>query len=136
MGADDLQGGTKSARGHPDHHRRRRRPYHRKGMGGSTGGRGGTEDRQVAFEEDRKPNTDKQTTMRFAKSLREIEALRLRRRRRLMDDIGCEELPAGLCLPSMGRVASPRVRKECQTFPAQSESIVEANGLTPEAFNR
>lgn len=39
---------------------------------------------QVARGEDTMTHTNKQTTMRFAKSLREIEALRLRQRRRLM----------------------------------------------------
>lgn len=51
-------------------------------------------------------------------------------------DMGCDDLPAGLCRPSMGRIASPRIRKECQKFPVVAESIVKANGLNLEEFNR
>ncbi|CAM9906365.1 unnamed protein product [Ectocarpus sp. 12 AP-2014] len=80
------------------------------------------------------PPPDK--NMLFAKSLREIEALRFRQRRRLMKEVGSDNLPSGLCRPEMGRIASPRIRKECQSFPVAAETIVTANGLEPEEFNR
>lgn len=51
-------------------------------------------------------------------------------------EMGCDDLPKGLCRPSMGRIASPRIRKECQRFPVVAESIVKANGLKLEEFNR
>eukprot|EP00752_Nemacystus_decipiens_P002222 g2109.t1 len=92
---------------------------------------------QQMVKEENKPRTgppDKK--MLFAKSLREIESLRHRQRRRLMTEMGCDDLPKGLCRPSIGRIASPRIRKECQRFPIVAESIVKANGLKLEEFNR
>lgn len=50
-------------------------------------------------------------------------------------ELGCDELPPGLCGPSMGRVA-PRFRKACEKFPVVAENIVRANGLEAEEFNR
>ncbi|CAN0397409.1 unnamed protein product [Ectocarpus fasciculatus] len=82
----------------------------------------------------RDPSPDKK--MLFAKTLREIEALRFRQRRRLMKEVGSDDLPTGLCRPEMGRITSPRIRKECQSFPVAAESIVKANGLELEEFNR
>lgn len=50
-------------------------------------------------------------------------------------ELGCDELPPGLCRPSMGAIA-PRVTRACRRFPVVAEHIVKANGLDPEEFNR
>ena len=50
-------------------------------------------------------------------------------------ELGCDELPEGLCRPSMERIA-PGFRKACDRFPVLAESIVKTNGLGTAEFNR
>ncbi|KAG5176279.1 hypothetical protein JKP88DRAFT_265446 [Tribonema minus] len=72
----------------------------------------------------------------FAKSLREVESLRMEQRRRLMETLEVDELPQGLCMTRMARVSSPIVRRACEQFPLQAAAVVRANGLRTEEFNR
>ncbi|CAM9610922.1 unnamed protein product [Phaeothamnion confervicola] len=72
----------------------------------------------------------------FAKSVREIEELRLDHRKRLMESLECDDLPMGLCKPAMGKIASPTVRRACEYFTHVAENIVQSNGLRPDEFNR
>lgn len=51
-------------------------------------------------------------------------------------ELGCDELPEGLCRPAMERITlAPGFRKACDRFPVLAESIVKTNGLETAEFN-
>lgn len=72
----------------------------------------------------------------FARCLRQVELLRLEQRRKLMEQLETDVLPAGMCRPSMLRISGSPVRKACETFPMAAEQVVKKNGLRPEEFNK
>lgn len=71
----------------------------------------------------------------FAKSLREIEALRAEHNHMLKQEFNVDALPAGATDPSVFPMLNSKVQNLCLKFPLQAEEIAHKNGFEASEFN-
>ncbi|EWM22934.1 protein of unknown function DUF4168 [Nannochloropsis gaditana] len=71
----------------------------------------------------------------FAKSLREIEALRAEQNHLLKQEFHVDALPPGATDPSLFPILNTKVQHLCLRFPVQAEEIAQKNGFETAEFN-
>jgi len=72
----------------------------------------------------------------FAKSLKEIEALRIDHAQQIQQQFGMDTVPDCLSKPEVFPVLNPKVQSLCLKFPLQAAEIAQANGFENEEFNQ
>ena len=74
----------------------------------------------------------------FAKSLSEIEVLRVDQTEALKKALNVRALPTNfkICDPFLLPLLSPKIQNMCNDFPVQAEGIVKEFGLNSDEFNK